>query len=401
MKKAIKAAISLLLSAISVLTLSSCIKQTKKKQAEEEPRNISQETTSESVNNNFYIDSVEENTNVPETTVIVETQTLPPARIESNTTNNYELNITSSDYGFEISEELREKIERTIINFDEQNVAFSLYDIDSDVSIQYNETEGFNGACIVKPGVVLYLLKKAENNELDLTEELEYPGNLVSGSGYLDGYYNGYQAYTGQEFTLLELMYHALYYSDNNAYSMLHSYMIDNGYYYEYRNMMSQIGATSLIVPEDSIWVRQAESRDGIKLILALNSFINTSQNGMNVDRYFVNGENLAEKVGKVYLTYGEILYQIMIDGKYDYLENCTGITCLTKTGFVSGSGSLSCRNIISLCYGDHLYAICLLTKYNDEDYRKEVVDSLLVYLNEVMIEYNEYRKNSKKLVLG
>ena len=206
--------------------------------------------------------------------------------------NNYKLNIISSDPNFEISDDLRKKIERTIINFNAQNVAFSIYDIDSGVTIEYNRLEGFNGACIVKPGVVLYLLKKAENNELDLTEKLRYPGNIASGSGYLNGYYNGYQARTGQEFTLLELIYHTLFYSDNNAYRMLYKYILENNYYDEYKIMMKQIGASSLAVTENSMWVRGAKSKDGIKLILAINNFINSSKNGINANQKFVNGDN-------------------------------------------------------------------------------------------------------------
>ena len=406
-----------LLSIVTVFTVSSC---TRKSNEDESPN---KESTSDIEEFSSVLPTEEdlecacttESDNVsicfPESTTKIETTTTTtvPSTSEVITTPTTipvtqayvsELSIVSSDPNFVISDELRSKMEKTIKNFNSSNVAFSLYDLNTGVAINYNNQEGFNGACIVKPGIVLYLLTLAEKGELDLNIKLKYPGNYSSGSGYLNGYYSGYQAYTGQEFTLLELMYHALYYSDNNAYRLLYRYVIDNNYYDDYEKMMDEIDAKSLKVSKDSMWVRQANSSDGVNLILALNDFIESSRNGMNVDQKFVDGGNLAKASGHEYLTYGEILYWIMINGKYDYLENYTGITSLTKTGFVSGSGNISCRNDISLCYADNPYALCLLTKYNDENTRKTTVKKLLIDLNSIMEEYNKYLKDNEQLVL-
>ena len=429
MKRIMERLTAFLLTLVTLVTASSCTKKivnadedafTSKKSIEttvdfpETTMAIEENTTEEELSCDCTTDFEPDNVSIclPETTTNKIKVTTSPTMSSTEAffsttttvpnTQNYinQLSIVSSDPNFVISDELRSKIEKTIKKFNSTNVAFSLYDLNTGVTINYNNQEGFNGACIVKPGIVLYLLTLAEKGELDLNIKLKYPGNYSSGSGYLNGYYSGYQAYTGQEFTLLELMYHALYYSDNNAYRMLYKYIKDNEYFEGYTSLMHEAGADSLTVSTDSMWVRSAMADDGVHLILALNDFIESSRNGMNVDQKFVDGGNLAKASGHEYLTYGEILYWIMINGKYDYLENYTGITSLTKTGFVSGSGNLSCRNDISLCYADNPYALCLLTKYNDEDLRKSTVKSLLKYLNEVMNEYNKYCKESSRLIL-
>ncbi len=303
--------------------------------------------------------------------------------------------IECSDSEFEISEELLSKINKTINNFGSDKLSFDIYDIETQNSFSYNLDSTYNGACIVKPSVVMYLCSLADSGLIDLNEEISYEGNVVSGSGYLNGYYNGYQASYGQKFTILELMYHTLYYSDNNAYRLLYHYLKNSSYYDGYSSYMDNIDATSLKVSKDSMWVRNAKARDGVNVMKDLYDMKDEFINLFNVDQVFVDGNSLSKISGRNEIPFGEIPYYMMANAKYDYIENTTGNYSITKTGFVSGNGSLSCRNLVSISYGKRTYLICLLTKGNSEDLRKSTVNKILPLLNDVVNEYDDYIKNN------
>ena len=291
--------------------------------------------------------------------------------------DNHDIVLCSDDY-FQISEDLKESIYKVVNNFGEKNISFSICDLETNNTFCYNTEQTYNAACIVKPSIVIYLCKLAEDGLVDLNDTIKYEGNVISGSGYLNGYYySGYQAPTGKKFTILELMYHTLYYSDNNAYRLLHHYLVNSEYYEDYCSYMDIIDAASLKANKDIIWVRKAKVNDGVNVIRGLYNFYETSINSIDVRQTFVDGNSLYKISGKERLTYGEIPYYIMGKAKYDYLENETGNYSITKTGFVSGCGNLSCRNLISMSYGERPFFICLLTKGNSEDLRKSTVNKI------------------------
>ena len=351
--------------------------------------------------------NAETTSNITTTNPVIEV-TSPATESKSiiiNPTPN--LVVTCSDCNFDISTDLMDKINYTINNFNKNDISFQVYDLETNATINYNLDEKFNGACIVKPSIVLYLLKLAEVGKIDLNQVIPYPGNLVGGSGYLNGYYNGYQAYTGQKITVFEYMYFCLYYSDNNSYRILWKLLIDSGYFENYQEYMKEIDAESLCVSKDSMWVRGATAEAGVNIMKEIFSFSQSSILKYNVDFKQLDGHNLAtipkennfpgDNTFNKELTFGEIIYWIMADGKYDYIEAETGNFSVTKTGFVSGNGSISCRNLISISYGERTYIICLLTKFNDENARKAVVNDLLSELNQVIIEFDNYLKLENK----
>lgn len=243
---------------------------------------------------------------------------------------------------------LNQRLTNTINSMGKTDIAFQVLDLATNTTFNYNLNGKFNGACIVKPSVVLYLLKLAEVGKIDLNEIIPYPGNVVSGSGYLNGFYNGYQARTGQKFSVYEYMYHALYYSDNNAYRILWKKLINSGYYEQYKAYMEEIGAESLTVSKDIMWVRGAQADDGVNIMKAIYEYKDSSSGNVNIDYQFVDGHNLADMAKRDVVTYGELLYWIMANGEYDYIENKTGNFSVSKTGFVSGNGPYSSRNLIA-----------------------------------------------------
>lgn len=311
--------------------------------------------------------------------------------------------VTCSDSNFALSSSLKQKFINTINNFDKEDIAFKVKDASTGTTFGYNTAEPFNGACIVKTSVILYLLMLAEQGKVNLGKTIPYPGNVVSGSGYLNGYYNGYQAYTGKPITILEYMYHSLYYSDNNGYRVLWKYLVNSGYYNNYKTFMTNINAQSLCVGTNIMWVRGATATAGANVMKATRDFCHSSEKKYNANYKFVDGNNLKTMSGAKYnmFTYGQIIYWIMRYSKYDYFEQRTGKKAITKTGFVSGSGDYSCRNAITIFYTNNriVYA-CVLTKFHSADKRTVAMNSMIDCIDLLAKEYNNYLAKTNKTIV-
>lgn len=368
-----KKGISLIMSLAMIAGLASCSKQPKNN-INIAPSYNYEVSNDNSVFENQIASTLEKN----EENVICETAN-----------NGY---VTCSDSDFKLSNGLKQKFIDTINNFDKEDIAFKVYDAKTGTTFGYNTAEPFNGACIVKTSVVLYLLMLAEQGKVNLGKTIPYPGNIVAGSGYLNGYYNGYQAYTGKPITILEYMYHSLYYSDNNGYRVLWKYLVNSGYYNNYKTFMNDINAKSLCVGTDIMWVRGANATSGVNVMKAVRDFCHSSEKKYNANYEFVDGHNLKTMSGANYnmFTYGQILYWIMRYGKYDYFEQRTGKKAITKTGFVSGSGDYSCRNATTIFYtNDRILYACVLTKYHSADRRTVAMNNMIDCIDLLAKEYN------------
>lgn len=311
--------------------------------------------------------------------------------------------VVCSDPNFKIPSDINASIMSAINNFSKSNVAFKLEDVNTGTTFSYNTSQTFNGACIVKTSVVLYLLRLAEMGLINLNTTIPYPGNVVSGSGYLNGYYSGYQAPTGKKITILEYMFHALYYSDNNAYRVLWKYLSNSNYWGTYKNWMEAINAKSLCPSKDLMWVRSAKAPDTVNVMKVMRNFCHNSTKKFNCNKTFVDGNNLIKlsHAKSNYLTYGQIIYWIMRDGKYDYIQSLTGDIAISKTGFVGGEGSLSCRNLMSYWQEDSCY-VAILSKWGSEYGRKQVMNKIISSLDSLKAAYDKYMAtNAKKLSLS
>ncbi len=382
--------VSLALSLASVLGLASCAKNPK-------------EAIIKNDISNEYIETFKEESSSPSVENTYK-ETVP-----SDGTTDYDAaeiastGIYCSDPNYSIPADIKNNLMSAINNFNSSNVSFKLEDINTGTTFSYNAGQTYNGACIVKTSVVLYLLRLAEMGLVDLNKTIPYPGNVVSGSGYLNGYYNGYQAPTGKKFTILEYMFHALYYSDNNAYRILWKYLCNSNYWNTYTKWMEAIGAKSLCPSKDLMWVRSAKAPDAVNVMKAMRSFCHNSKNKFDCNKTFVDGNNLIKlsHSDSNYLTYGQIIYWIMRYGLYDYIESLTEETAISKTGFVSGNSGLACRNLMSY-WQEEGCNVAILSKWGSEYGRKKVMNDIIKSLDQLQAAYDKFVANqAKKLSLS
>lgn len=115
-------------------------------------------------------------------------------------------------------------------------VAIYFKDLNNDYELKVNENKIYYSASTSKVFVVIYLLEKYRNNELDLETKLVYkPSDAMQGSIGMKQhkYYD--------EVSLSEMIKYMLVYSDNTAYFMLIKYIgLDNlkMYFEEYNLVM-------------------------------------------------------------------------------------------------------------------------------------------------------------------
>lgn len=102
--------------------------------------------------------------------------------------------------------------------FDENVEHYSFYyqDLFSGFTVSYNEDAPIFTASSIKAPAMIYLYEKASEGLIDLNEKLVYTGAFYStGSGVLKS------KAVNTSYTVEELIYYAIHYSDNIAYAML------------------------------------------------------------------------------------------------------------------------------------------------------------------------------------
>lgn len=113
--------------------------------------------------------------------------------------------------------------------------SFIAIDLNSDMSFGYNCDEKFATASTVKTGFTLWALKDIAAGNSSLSDTVTYERkHYVAGTGEVR------KSPFGTEFTVKELIYNALVYSDNIAYYML----LDHFGYDGYNAMMTEMGCT-------------------------------------------------------------------------------------------------------------------------------------------------------------
>ena len=105
---------------------------------------------------------------------------------------------------------------RDLYNENEQYYSFFYQDLFSGFTVSYNENAPIFTASSIKAPAVIYFYEMASKGQIDLNERLVYTGNFYSGgSGILKN------KEVNTSYTIEELIYYTIHYSDNIAYMML------------------------------------------------------------------------------------------------------------------------------------------------------------------------------------
>ena len=146
----------------------------------------------------------------------------------------------------EVPQNISDQINKLKGLFDESQQYYSFYyqDLFSGFTVSYNEDSPIFTASTIKAPAMIYLYEKASAKEIDLNESLVYDGRFYSeGSGVLKS------KELGTSYTVGELIYYAIHYSDNIAYAMLMNHFSKTDILAFWNNL-----GTKHIFTQNTIW---------------------------------------------------------------------------------------------------------------------------------------------------
>lgn len=280
--------------------------------------------------------------------------------------NKYQIDIVNDSYNvnefavhsenFVLSDELQKKIEK-VINSRVKDFSFYVISIDKQISFGYNPDQKYSTASSIKAPYSLFCYKQIENGVSSLDTIKEY-----NNSFYSDG--SGIMQYSDKtSYTIRELLYNTIYYSDNIGYGMLYDHFGVDGY----NDMLESLGCNYLKLTPYSKW-GFASPREMVLVWQEIYNYKDTE--------------------------YGRIFFDDLLNAKYNFIKNS-----LPNKDIAHKSG-YSIRG-----YNDHgivfdtitPYIISIMLPYPDEtDNHKEVLSKIVKLSDKVIEEYNIYLENNK-----
>jgi len=142
--------------------------------------------------------------------------------IKDDVFSNEEISINNSN--FIISEELTNEIKKHINNFG-GDCSFLVVNLNDGMSFGYNVDKAYSTASTIKVAFSLYSFKEMDKGNGSLEEQKLYEARFKrDGSGVLKN------KSTGTNYSLKDLFYYTIHYSDNVAYYMVHDRFYDATY---------------------------------------------------------------------------------------------------------------------------------------------------------------------------
>jgi beta-lactamase class A len=251
-----------------------------------------------------------------------------------------------------MSEGGRERITSVIEGYD-RRAAFYVVALDGSMSFGYNPDEVFGTSSTIKAPYALYCYKKISEGEYSLEDTKVYESRFyVEGSGVIQ--HQG----VGRSYSVRELLYNAIHYSDNLAYYMLLDHFEKDGY----NAMLDELGCTNLHL---SVWRKWSETSPRDALI---------------VWREIYKFKDECEE--------GELFFDDLLNAPYSYIKNA-----LPEYESAHKSGwAVTGFHDTGIVFADTPYYVAVMTDANENVYFKEFFGELMRGIDDVMREYGEFR---------
>ena len=265
--------------------------------------------------------------------------------------------ITVTDSDFKISEELSNKIYKTIKDYGNKN-SFYMVSLDDGMTVGYNVDSVYETASSIKAPYALYVYKEIAAGRIDRNHLITYKEKHENkGTGSVKN--NEF----GTQLTVEELVYYSLHESDNVAHIMLHDEFGVKGY----NNMLKKLGTKQLYLSSSNPW-GFTSPRSAALLWQDIYNFSITNEEGIE----FLN-----------------ILSNVM----YNYYDEVVpNIPSASKAGFAKKSVVVT-----GIIFDEHPYiAISVANTGGNISTNKQVIN-LIRHMDEIMTEYENYLKTKEK----
>ena len=249
---------------------------------------------------------------------------------------------------FQPSIEYINKLEQIIKQYP-KNISFYVSSLDNQISFGYNPDQKYSAASSIKAPYTLFCYKQIEAGRATLDEQITYNKKYYStGSGVIK---NNPKA----SYTIGELLYNVIHYSDNIAYAMLYNRFGVEGY----NEMLDEIGCEYLKLTKYSEWGFASPK----EMALIWNEI------------YYYKDTELGAK-----------FFNDLLNAKYDFVkQSLNGYDVAHKSGW-----SQRGYNDHAIVFGDTPYFISIMIPYpeNSENYQ-QVFRNIVQICEQIMNEYN------------
>lgn len=279
--------------------------------------------------------------------------------LQDITKDIYELEkICVQNSQFQISDELLNEIYE-LINKYGARTSFYVVSMEDNMTFGYNPDMTFETASTVKAPFALYAFKKIDEGEVSLDEKISYESRFyIEGAGLVS------DNPIGAEYTIEELLFYTIHYSDNTSYSMVHNYLWDE----DYNNMIRDLGCKEFYLNKGYIWGR-GSTRSAALIWQEIYDFSKQCESGQ---------------------TYLDILKST----EHSYIRNS-----LSEYEVASKYGSIEehCHDI-GIVFAEKPYIIAIMTDNGGNWSGGEQVMELSKCIYKVMKEYNQWLNNRIRL---
>lgn len=256
---------------------------------------------------------------------------------------------------FQPSEELLNKIEYLVQAYP-KDVSFYGVSLDGKISFGYNPDTKYSCASSIKAPYSLYCYKQIEEGNATFNETIAYKSDYYStGTGVI-------KSNNQTQYTLEELLYNTIHYSDNIAYGMVYERFGIEGY----NKMLEELGCTYLQLTPYSEW-GFSSPREMALIWQEIYRYKDTET--------------------------GKKFFDTLLNAQYNFLKDTLPDYDIPHKSGWSERG----YNDHGIVFADTPYIISIMMPYpkdndNDQAYFKEIA----ILCNEIMNEYNYYLENKK-----
>lgn len=265
--------------------------------------------------------------------------------IDCMTIENYKMNIYTD---FEISDELREKIETLIDDYPNRN-GFYVETVDGNLKFGYNEDVVIFGASSVKAPYALYCYKELDKGNGSLDEMMVYEGRFTrGGTGNMQ-----FNAVVGEEYSLKYLLYESIYSSDNIAYIMLQERFGKNGY----NEMLNNLNCHNSKLNNGRQWI-DTTPKELTTIWKEIYNYV-----GQDYDHPFYYSLDVA---------------------RTNVLDECVNVNTIHKGGWTDDA-----YNESGIVYGNNPYIITVMTNSGGNSTDQKYVRDVIKVCDEIVKEYS------------
>lgn len=265
--------------------------------------------------------------------------------------------ITINNTEFKISDETLKSLNNCINKFN-GDCSFIVVNLNDGMSLGYNVDKVYSTASTIKVAFALYCFKQMDKGNGSLEELKMYEEKFRrDGSGILKN------KKSGEKYSLKDLFYYTLHYSDNVAYYMVY----DRFYNEDYNTFLAELGCNNLYLKNGARWGK-IDSRSMALIWQEIYKYKGETENG-------------------------KYLFELLTNADYNYIkEGMENYSSAHKSGWTPRETHDS-----GIVFANDDYIVVTLNNNNGNYSAKSQLLKISKHIEKVIDEYSLYKGQTKE----